>query len=381
MTKLTIFVMLTLALGSLSVPLQSHAEASYKDKTQQLETIKTDIKQLEKTLKSIRKKRSSLEDALQTNEKNSGNLHRKIRTIKQRLLEGRTQQKKLNNQRTDLIKQREAGLQALTTSLRSAYITGQDSPLKLLLNQKDPGAVTRLLTYQRYFSSAQNDVVDGLHKTIDELSSNEALLASTNQALEANHSQWGAQRDRLAIRNRERQQLLDKLATDEKSQGQRLSKLEKQQQEVEQLITAILSMEATANFDQPFIEARSKLAWPVKGRIKHRFGQSRADSSILWNGLFIDVAQGTTVKATWHGQVIFADWLKGLGLLIILNHGNNYMTLYAHNQTLLRNVGDWVLTGDEIAETGTTGGSNDTGLYFELRHNGHPIDPSSWLTR
>lgn len=382
MKTFIISFMLLLVLSSLSITLPSHAAVSTEDenKPQQLEAVNADIKTLEKTLKSIRKRRSSLESALQTNEKSIGNLHRDIRTIEQHLRKGRAEQKRLNHQLKELMKEREVKLQTLTISLRSAYIAGQDSPLKLLLNQEDPSVVTRMLTYQRYFSDAQNDVADALRKTIDRLSSTEALLASTNQTLEANHNQLAARRDRLTISNSERQTLLSKLANDEKSQGQRLLKLETQQQELEQLIAAIANLKkATANFDQSITEARGKLSWPITGRIKHRFGQHRTDSRTPWNGLFIEVAQGTTVKAAWHGQIIFADWLKGFGLLLILNHGNDYMTLYAHNQSLLHNIGDWVSAGDEIAETGATGGNNDRGLYFELRHNGKPINPSQWL--
>lgn len=384
MKTLIIAFMLLLVLGSLSITLPSHAITSTEDenKSQQLEAVNANINTLKKTLKSIQKKRSSLESALQTSEKSIGNLHRDIRTSKQQLRKGRAEQKQLNHQRKDLIKEREIKLQALTVSLRSAYIAGQDSPLKLLLNQKDPSVVTRMLTYQQYFSDAQNDAADALRKTIDRLSSTEALLASTNQTLEANHNQWATRRDRLALSNSERQKLLGKLVSDEKSQGQRLLKLETQQQELEQLIAAIANLKkATPNFDQPITTARGKLLWPTTGRLKHRFNQYRADSSTPWKGLFIEVAQGTTVKAAWHGQVIFADWLKGFGLLIILNHGNDYMTLYAHNQSLLHNIGDWVSAGEEIAESGATGGNNDRGLYFEVRHNGKPIDPSQWLTR
>ncbi|WP_211826110.1 murein hydrolase activator EnvC family protein [Kistimonas asteriae] len=381
MKKLTIPVMLALALCSLSITLPARAEAPAEDKSRQLEAVKADIKKLEKTLKGIRKERSSLERSLQTNEKAIGNLHREIRALEQRLREGRAELKKFSSQRQGLMKEKEAGLQALTVSLRSAYVSGQDSPLKLLLNQEDPSAVTRLLTYQRYYSDAQQAVVDDLRNTIGRLATTEDSLATANQRLEDNHNQLASRRDRLTSSNRERQQLLAKLKREESGKGQRLNKLAQQQKELEQLIAAILDMEASASFDRPFTEARGKLPWPVKGRVKHRFGQHRADSTIPWNGLFIEVAQATTVKAPWHGQVIFADWLKGFGLLVILNHGNNYMTLYAHNQALLRNVGDWVSAGDDIAETGATGGNNDMGLYFELRKNGKPINPSQWLVR
>ena len=379
MKKLTIPVMLTLVLCNSSSALPAPSDASDEDQTRQLEAVKIDIRRLEKTLKAIRKERSSLESALQVNEKTIDSLHREIHAIEQQLQEGHSSLKKFSSQRQALVKEKNAGLQAMTVSLRSVYMAGQDSPFKLLLNLEDPGAIIRILTYQRYFSDAQRSVIHDLRNTIDRLTVLENSIATTNRQLEASYNQLINRRNRLTTRSKERQQLLARLKQEEGGKNRQLNTLEQQQKELEQLIAAILDLKAPAGFDRPFIKARGKLPWPVKGRVTHWFGQRRVDDAAPWNGLFIQVAQGTTVKAPWHGQVIFADWLKGFGLLMILNHGNDYMTLYAHNQTLLRNIGDWVSAGDDIAETGATGGNNDTGLYFELRKNGEPVDPSPWL--
>ncbi len=137
--------------------------------------------------------------------------------------------------------------------------------------------------------------------------------------------------------------------------------------------------ESAINKAEPFAGQTANLRWPAQGRILHRFGQPRADGRMKWQGVLIGAAEGSEVKAVYNGRVVFADWLDGLGLLMILEHGDGYMSLYGHNQTLLREVGQTVTKGDVIAEVGDSGGQPTPGLYFEVRKNGSAVNPSSWI--
>jgi septal ring factor EnvC (AmiA/AmiB activator) len=133
--------------------------------------------------------------------------------------------------------------------------------------------------------------------------------------------------------------------------------------------------------DEPFPNAKGKLAWPVQGRIVGSYGQTRGAGPVKWSGVLLEAAAGTPVRAVYHGRVAFADWLAGLGLLVIVDHGSGYMSLYGHNEALLKEAGDWVGPGEPIAQAGDTGGRARAGLYFELRLNGEPIDPNPWIAR
>ena len=131
-------------------------------------------------------------------------------------------------------------------------------------------------------------------------------------------------------------------------------------------------------FKHPFYKKRGHLIWPTTGRIKHHFGTQIGQSELKWNGVLIEASQGQTVHAVAPGKVIFAKWLQGYGLLLIIDHGNGYMTLYGRNQSLLKKVGDWVKTNTTIATAGQTGGFSQSALYFSLRHNAKPLNPEKW---
>jgi septal ring factor EnvC (AmiA/AmiB activator) len=133
--------------------------------------------------------------------------------------------------------------------------------------------------------------------------------------------------------------------------------------------------------DQPFATLKGKLSWPVQGRLAGDFGQPRAGSVVKWNGVLLEAAAGTAVRAVYHGRVAFADWLPGLGLLVIIDHGGGYMSLYGHNEALLKESGDWVQPGETIAQVGDTGGQARPALYFEIRFKGEPVNPHTWITR
>jgi septal ring factor EnvC (AmiA/AmiB activator) len=133
--------------------------------------------------------------------------------------------------------------------------------------------------------------------------------------------------------------------------------------------------------DEPFASLKGKLTWPVQGRLAGDYGQPRGTGTVKWNGVLLETAAGTPVRAVYHGRVAFADWLPGLGLLVIVDHGGGYMSLYGHNEALLKESGDWVEPGEAIAQVGDTGGQSRAGLYFEIRYNGEPVNPHAWIGR
>jgi septal ring factor EnvC (AmiA/AmiB activator) len=130
---------------------------------------------------------------------------------------------------------------------------------------------------------------------------------------------------------------------------------------------------------EPFAKTRGRLEWPTDGRIMQRFGQSRADGRLRWDGVLLAAGAGEDVRAVHHGRVVYADWLQGMGLLVIIEHGNGYLSLYGHNQDVIAEIGEWVTPGAVIAHVGDSGGRAIPGLYFEIRKDGKPVDPDGWM--
>ena len=142
---------------------------------------------------------------------------------------------------------------------------------------------------------------------------------------------------------------------------------------------SLVSIATEGDARRPFDQIKGKMSWPVAGTVVHRYGESRESGAMTWRGVFIQAPSGQFIKSPHYGQVVFSGWLKSFGLLMIVDHGNEYMTLYAHNQSLLRTEGDWVLPGEDIALVGNSGGQQQPGLYFEVRHKGQPANPLNWL--
>jgi septal ring factor EnvC (AmiA/AmiB activator) len=240
-----------------------------------------------------------------------------------------------------------------------------------------------MMAYYRYLSEHRGENIDAVNKHLSELASL--------------HSGAASERDRLAVLASARQQ---ELASLDKAQGQRKhllvtlqARMREEGTEIERLaaeekdltrliaeLTSILS-DYPITSEAPFTELKGGLTWPVAGTLLHDFGQPRAGGTLKWNGVVLAAPRGREVRAIYHGRVVFADWLAGLGLLVIVDHGEGYMTLYGYNETTLKSTGDWVAPGDVIATVGDSGGQSRSSLYFEIRQGAKAIDPRGWITR
>jgi murein hydrolase activator len=178
----------------------------------------------------------------------------------------------------------------------------------------------------------------------------------------------------------ERGALLAELDTSIEADGGELVRLRDEERRLVDLVTELGALLAAFPVDseEPFPRLRGRLAWPVTGDIAGEFGRPRG-GGLRWNGMLLSAPEGAAVRSVYHGRVAFADWLQGLGLLMVIDHGDGYMTLYGHNDALLKEPGDWVRPGEAIGEVGRTGGRADPALYFEIRHRGEPVDPRAWI--
>ncbi len=273
--------------------------------------------------------------------------------------------------------------QALVAQARAAYTSGRQERVKLLLNQQNPATLGRLLAYYRYF----NDYRGGNIERVGELIADLAKLQTSAAAEEGRLSGLGrarrAELNELSAAQDNRQNLLTSLQARIAEEGSEVQRLAAQEQDLSRLIaelTSILS-DYPITSEAPFSQLKGRLTWPVAGNLSNDFGQPRAGGGVNWNGVVIAAPRGREVRAAYHGRVVFADWLAGLGLLVIVDHGEGFMTLYGYNESTLKTAGDWVAPGDVIATVGDSGGQRQPALYFELRQGTKPLNPRRWFNR
>src|SRR3954466_4286513 len=272
---------------------------------------------------------------------------------------------------------------ALAGQIRAASMIGRQEPIKLLLNQRDPGRIGRVLVYYQYFGRARASQIAAIDAHLAEINELDTELAAEEQRLLALEQQQRGEVSRLQSARERRGKALVSLDAESKNRAKELDRLKDQQGGLEKLVRELRrALERIEKFPtdskDAFAKLRGKLAWPVAGKLVASFGQTRA-GGVKWDGVLLSGAQGSPVRAVYHGRVIYADWLSGLGLLTIIDHGDGYLSLYGHNERLFKEVGERVTAGDTIATVGDSGGRPSPGLYFEIRKAGHPVDPRPWF--
>ncbi|MGH1486403.1 MAG: murein hydrolase activator EnvC family protein [Cellvibrionaceae bacterium] len=357
---------------------------SETDYEKQLKSLATTIDKLQKELAKTKSSRNELQNALQKSEEEIGTLTKKVESIKEALAREKKQLSQHQSRRAELEKSRQQQQQQINLIIRQAYLLGRQSQIKLLLNQEAPYRITRLLRYHDYIVEAHKEKMDVYLDTIAKITATEKSITATTERLENNQQRLNERFRELKSSQSQRLATLSTLNKELRSKGNALTQLKGDQERLERLLeeaTKALSKLVLPGDSNPFRTTRGKLPQPTKGRITQYFNSPRLNGKLRWKGLFITGSLGEKVVSVHHGRVIFSDYLRGHGLLLIIDHGDGYMSLYAHNQALLKDTGDWVRSGETIATLGNTGGQTQAGLYFEIRHNGKPQNPKPWLKK
>lgn len=271
----------------------------------------------------------------------------------------------------------------LAEQARAAWMSGRQERLQLLLNQRDPATLGRMLVYYRYLAEHRRDTIDVIAARLAELAGLRADAAREEDRLAALAAARYEELGELSKAQERRQELLAELKAKLAEEGAEVERLAAQERDLQRLIaelTSILS-DYPITSEAPFGDLKGKLTWPVAGTLMHDFGEARAAGAMRWNGVVLQAPRGREVRAVYHGRVAFADWLDGLGLLVIVDHGGGYLTLYGYNETTMKSAGDWVAPGDIIATVGSSGGQPQPALYFEIRRDAKPVNPHDWFTR
>lgn len=265
----------------------------------------------------------------------------------------------------------------------SAYVMGRQSQLKLFLNQQDPTVINRMLGYHDYIIAARARTIGQINGWAAEVEALSEEQSARRNALEALEIEYRSEQDRLGVRRKEREVALAAINARISSSENELSGLKENEQRLQQILRELKEQMAQSSRRVKvgaFRSMRGKLRLPVSAPIAVGFGEPRR-TGIRWDGIMFRPENGDEVKAIFEGRVVYADWLRGFGLLLIIDHGDGFMSLYSHNESLFKRIGDWVDTEEVIATVGTSGGLDRPGLYFEIRRDGEPQNPLSWCQR
>ncbi|OEY67891.1 peptidase M23 [Marinobacter sp. X15-166B] len=366
---------------TLAVPL---AQAETQPTPAQINALKKQIAEIDRWLGRAEQRRTAGERALASTEQQISRLTRERRELQQQIREHHTRLNDLKNDQAELTATLDRQRESLKQLIRVAWMQGDTPAIKVLLNETDPHQVARTLTYFEYLSEDTVARLNAFNATLSKLQTTHQAVTRTGLELTRLEAEAASRQQALQQSKQQRQRDLATLsASISKRKGERQTlesdrvRLEKILRDLEEAIANI----PTPNESQPFRSLRSKLPWPAQGTVVQRFGERYADGRLRQNGMLLSTQPDAEVTAVHYGRVVFANWLRGFGLMTIIDHGGGYMTLYGHSSSLLTSPGDWVAAGAPIAIAGQTGGSSHPAVYFEVRYQGKPTNPQRWLAK
>ena len=380
------------AVLALALLLAGAQPAGAADKAE-LETVRDRIESLKKDLSGAVEDRAEASDALRASERGVSEANRKLRNVRARQRAARddvdrfaTQARKLETAVAE--QQRELG-----QLLAVRHVSGEQDYLRLLLSGRNPNQTARELYYYSYISRAQAEFIRALRANLAALAQLSLETRAKSAELEELEGRQREARKELLAQQAERRRVLAKLKTQIRSQRREIKSLQRDEARLSRLIEELGKVISPGtgwrrndkvpepgNDGGAFASLKGKLRLPTRGELMNRFGSPRSGNGPNWKGLFIRGASGQEVRAVAAGQVVFAEWMRGFGNLLIIDHGQSYLTIYGNNEALLKQVGDKVTTGDSVATVGNSGGNPDSGLYFEIRYRGKAFDPLRWVS-
>jgi murein hydrolase activator len=375
----TLGLLICLGSSGLAVP-AVQPEADARKTEAELQAVKAEIERVTRQVSEEQVERDKVSRELRAAEVSVGKAREGLDGVRRGRAECASKRSSLATQKrakeADLLRNRGA----LAGQLRAAYLIGRDEPLKLLLNQQDPARAGRMFVYYSYFGRARAEQIHDIENDVQTISGLDDQLQAQDTKLADLEQQQRADLEQLEQARAKRSEVLASLTAESNSHAQSLERLKDQQGGLEKLLRELRRAMEKFPIDNndAFAHLRGKLAWPVSGKVLARFGEQRA-GGVKWDGVLVATERGAPVRAVYAGRVIYADWLPGLGLLTIVDHGEGYMSLYGHNERLYKAAGERVNAGDTLASAGDSGGSNRPELYFEIRKGGKAVDPRPWF--
>jgi murein hydrolase activator len=379
-----------------------------------LSEVKQKIEALKKELDNSQEAHHDATDALKQSETAISKANQKLREITKKQKQNQSTLVQLKKQSLSINEQLALQQNQLSSLLYQQYAQGNQSYTRLILQNKNPSEITRDLKYQSYIAKAHAKLIDDMQLSLNKVKKlNEETAVALQQVADLKTKQE-AERNELQQQKQEKAKVIKSLSSKIASQRNEIKKLSRDEKNLTNLVEKLAKIAAkpkkkivrkpsktkqtnenqNQKSDEPiakneetpdssyagvsFTSLKGKLKLPVRGEVTNRFGSAREDSGISWKGLFIRASEGADVKSVASGRVVFSDWMRGFGNLIIVDHGGGYMSLYGNNQAVLKQEGEEVSAGDTIASVGNSGGNESNGLYYELRRQSKPFDPLSW---
>ncbi len=347
-----------------------------------LEQLKRDIGSLNSSIKQQKTAQERANNELRKIDRNMDRTARKLRRIQRQMTDIKARIATLEKKRLAASRMFDSHHGILRQQLLARYQMGRKSELQMLLDKRGAIPVGRMIAYHRYIQGA---LLEELEIVRQSLAGFEDAVAGKRLARERLAQTLAAQKDLLARQQKEeraRKAVISKLGREIKASSERLRQAKENERRLMELLNRFeRKVKDHAKTDRDFSRLKGQLPWPVIGDIEARFGRLRNRQGIRWTGVMIGAKSGTPVIAVASGKVIYADWLRGFGLLLIVDHGSGFMSLYGHNQSLFKSIGETVVQGEEVSRVGASGGILRPALYFEIRHNGHPSNPELWLEK
>lgn len=384
-----------IALVALPVLFSPPADAAPKD---QLRELRERIEAVQKRLSESEESRAEAADALKTSERAISETNRKLYHLSGQRRAANSSLSRLQAQAGEVEEDIAQEQRTLSRLLYHQYLSGQSDAIKLVLNREDPNEIARQLHYLGYVSRVRAELLVSLRENLSRLDKLTGETRRKSTDLRALQDEESRQKQRLVQEQSERQRVYAEVSSEIQESRKQLSTLKKDEKRLSNLIERLAREAAARAKKKPgkrlankalpgadsgagdFRQLKGRMRLPVSGELTNRFGGQRQDSGLSWKGLFIAAKSGREVKAIAGGKIVYADWLRGFGNLLILDHGDGYMSLYGNNESLLKQAGEEARAGDTIAAVGTSGGNPKSGLYFELRYQGKPFDPLPWVT-
>lgn len=355
------------------------------EEEERLRTIQSEIKSTEKSITFAEDEKNDIQAALEQAEKRISHIGRRLHVIRKDYEIQERQLEKLQKEvdaRQAVLRQEQ---RRLTKLVRSAFQMDRHGELRMLLNQESPALFRRMLAYHDYFNRQRVRQIDVVNERLAALNKSRHALTLQARTLARLEDRRRKELVDLEHANKQRQVTLALINMDIEQQGEILSRLRKDEQALADIINSLVDLLSDVPKDsgeqKRFAQLKGLLKWPSDGKLITRFGSKRGDTGKKWSGVVIGAKRGSQVEAIARGRVAFSDWLRGYGLLIILDHGDGYMSLYGHNESIYKDTGEWVESGEVIASVGDSGAQQRTGLYFEIRKSGKPVNPVKWCAK
>jgi len=374
----------------LLVPALAFAQGSKE--SQQLDALRARIDELREKIAESEESRSEAREELRESERAISEANRALRSLAGRRAAAQGELGALTGQARELDAEIASRRESLGRLLTSRYLDGEQSALKLLLSGENPGRIARELHYYSHVSRAQAEFIRELGSSLERLRNLEAGAREKSAELAAIESAARKERGALLKEQAEHRRVLERVSVELRGQREQVKHLERDESRLSRLVEELGRVIAATPLlrndkvpepggaEGPLAGLKRGLRLPIKGELTNRFGAQRQSGGPPWKGLFIRSPSGQEVRAVARGRIVFSDWLRGFGNLLIIDHGRSYLTIYGNNESVLKQVGDVVGTGDAVATVGASGGNMESGLYFEIRHEGRAFDPMRWVS-